>query len=79
MKELPEGRSAGEVVGGACLCGAVKIETTLPSLWSAHCHCSSCRRAHGAAFVTYVDHKAPWWEINDSLSQRGGESGTEPK
>jgi len=135
-------------VGGACLCGEVRFEVDLPSLWSAHCHCSNCRRAHGAAFVTfvgfssdqfrvasgeeslvryltdtaatrsfcnrcgstltyesprwpgevhvalaslegpidrapgshvYVDHKAPWWEIKDSLPQRGGETGTEPK
>lgn len=135
-------------VQGSCLCGEVKFEVTLPSLWCVHCHCSKCRRAHGAAFVTfvgfaddqfevtegaeslrryltdtgatrsfctqcgstltyesprwpgevhavlanlegsvdrapgshvYVDHKAPWWEINDSLPQRGGETGVEPK
>ena len=133
---------------GACLCGEVQIEVTLPSLESTHCHCSTCRRAHGAAFVTfvgfatdqfrvtagshlqvcyltetgatrsfcsicgstltyesprwpgeihvvlanlewpidrspaahmYVDHKAPWWKIEDSLPQLGGETGLEPK
>lgn len=37
-----------------CLCGAVELELTLPSLWCAHCHCSMCRRAHGAPFVTWV-------------------------
>lgn len=148
MTKAIDKRRSGETVRGACLCGAVKIEAKLPSLWSAHCHCSNCRRAHGAAFVTYVgfaddrfqvtegreslrryltdtgatrsfctvcgstltyesprwpgevhvalanlewpidrvpeshvyvDHKAPWWEIADSLPQRGGESGTEPK
>lgn len=25
-----------------------------PSLFCAHCHCDNCRRAHGAAFVTWV-------------------------
>lgn len=39
-------------VPGRCLCGAVAFECTLPSKWVAHCHCSLCRRAHGAAFVT---------------------------
>lgn len=41
-----------------CLCGDVKLETTLPSLWAAHCHCSLCRRAHGAAFVTWIGMEA---------------------
>ena len=27
----------------------------------------------------YVDHRAEWWEITDSLPQRGGKSGVEPK
>ena len=27
----------------------------------------------------YVDHKAEWFPITDSLPQRGGESGEEPK
>lgn len=38
----------------SCLCGAVRLEFDLPSLWCAHCHCSMCRRAHGAGFVTWV-------------------------
>jgi hypothetical protein len=41
-------------VAGSCLCGAVKFTITLPTKWCAHCHCSMCRRAHGAAFVTFV-------------------------
>ncbi len=39
---------------GSCLCGAVCFTATLPSRWVAHCHCSRCQRAHGAAFVTWV-------------------------
>jgi hypothetical protein len=38
---------------GKCLCGAVRFEVTPPTKWCAHCHCSLCRRAHGAAFVTW--------------------------
>jgi hypothetical protein len=39
---------------GACLCGAVQFRVETPTLWCAHCHCSMCQRAHGAAFVTWV-------------------------
>jgi hypothetical protein len=39
---------------GQCLCGAVKFTAVLPSKWVAHCHCTLCQRAHGAAFVTWV-------------------------
>lgn len=38
---------------GGCLCGAIRFEITLPSEWCAHCHCTMCRRAHGAGFVTW--------------------------
>ena len=38
---------------GGCLCGAIRFEVTPPTKWCAHCHCSLCRRAHGAAFVTW--------------------------
>jgi hypothetical protein len=133
---------------GACLCGEVQISVSEPSLESPRGQCAGCRRAHGAAFVTfvgfatdqfrvtagshlrvcyltatgatrsfcsicgstltyesprwpgeihvvlanlewpidrspaahmYVDHKAPWWEIEDSLPQLGGETGLVPK
>jgi len=43
-----------DTVPGACLCGAVRFQLRLPSRWVAHCHCSFCRRAHGAAFVTWA-------------------------
>jgi hypothetical protein len=42
------------VFRGGCLCGAVRFEITPPTKWCAHCHCSMCRRAHGAAWVTWV-------------------------
>jgi hypothetical protein len=43
--------SVGE---GGCLCGGIRFRVGLPPLWVAHCHCTMCRRAHGAAFVTWV-------------------------
>ncbi len=144
---LSQGEARGRLTG-SCLCGAVEFEVRLPSKFCAHCHCSNCRRAHGAAFVTwvgfsreqvktisgvdslhryltdtgatrsfcsrcgstlffesprwagevhvtrasikgeidqapsshfYVDHRASWWTITDSLPQHGGETGDEPK
>jgi hypothetical protein len=44
---------------GACQCRRVRFHATLPSKWVAHCHCSMCRRAHGAAFVTWAGFEAP--------------------
>ncbi|HVS14806.1 MAG TPA: GFA family protein [Thermoanaerobaculia bacterium] len=43
-----------QTFSGGCSCGAVRFAAHAPSLWCAHCHCSMCRRAHGAAFVTWV-------------------------
>ena len=42
------------VVQGSCFCGTVKFEFSLPTLFCGHCHCSMCRRAHGAGFVTWI-------------------------
>jgi hypothetical protein len=41
-------------VPGSCLCGAIQFEVDLPTLFCAHCHCSMCRRAHGAGYVTWI-------------------------
>ena len=38
---------------GSCLCGDVRFTVAWPSLWVAHCHCTLCQRAHGAAFATW--------------------------
>jgi hypothetical protein len=52
---------------GRCLCGAVRFEVDPPTKWCAHCHCSLCRRAHGAGFVT-------WFGVDDdSFRITGGE------
>ncbi len=37
-----------------CYCRRVRIELELPTKFVAHCHCSNCRRAHGAPFVTWA-------------------------
>ena len=43
----------GAVTSGSCFCGRVRFEASMPSLFCAHCHCSMCRRIHGAGFVTW--------------------------
>lgn len=42
-----------EVFPGRCLCGAVTFVVTPPTRWCFHCHCTLCRMAHGAPFVTW--------------------------
>ena len=76
-------------VAGACLCGAIQIEMTLPSLWCEHCHCSQCRRFHGAGVVTFAgfdeagfrvvrgEHQLRWYH-SSAAARRGfcGECGS---
>ncbi|WP_137179436.1 GFA family protein [Roseomonas sp. AR75] len=50
---------------GGCLCGAVRFRAGLPSRWVAHCHCAMCRRAHGAAFVTWVSVPAARFRLQE--------------
>lgn len=40
-------------LNGSCFCGAIQFTATEPK-WCAYCHCSMCRRLHGAPFVTWV-------------------------
>jgi len=51
---------------GSCQCGAVRLLADLPSLWLAHCHCTLCRKAHGAGFVTWIGFAAERCQIEDS-------------
>ena len=67
---------------GHCLCGAVRFSATLPSKWVAHCHCTLCQRAHGAAFVTWAGFQADKVQIEADdgalqwfASPAGGERG----
>jgi hypothetical protein len=39
---------------GSCCCGAVAYEITAPLVEVHHCHCSRCRKQHGAPFATYA-------------------------
>jgi hypothetical protein len=56
-------------IKGGCFCGAVKFTLTLPSKWCAHCHCSMCRRVHGAGYVTWVGFDRDNFDLEDSENQ----------
>jgi hypothetical protein len=47
-------RVAAATISGACLCGAVTIEVDVPVFWAWHDHSATRRKAHGAAYATYV-------------------------
>lgn len=46
-------KSGGPALG-VCLCGAVEIEIDVPAFWAWHDHSAASRRAHGAAYATYI-------------------------
>ena len=48
------GTSKFESVAGRCACGAVAYRVTAAAKKLYHCHCSVCRRLHGALFATYA-------------------------
>jgi hypothetical protein len=41
-------------IHGGCLCGAMRYEVDGPLTNVGNCHCSMCRRFHGAAFASYA-------------------------
>jgi len=40
-------------IHGGCQCGAVRYTLSAPPDEVVHCHCSMCRKAHGALFATF--------------------------
>jgi hypothetical protein len=73
---VPEDRR----ISGACLCGAVRFEVQLPTLFCAHCHCTMCQRNHGAGYVTWFGVKPEQMKLlqgDDRLvGHRSSEHGT---
>lgn len=41
-------------ITGGCLCGAIRYAITGSLGQADNCHCSMCRKAHGAAFSSYA-------------------------
>lgn len=42
------------MITGHCECGSVTFEADSEITDYSHCHCSQCRRMHGAAFATFA-------------------------
>ena len=42
-------------IQGSCLCGTVRYEISAPFTAMLSCHCSMCRKHHGAPFATYAN------------------------
>src|SRR5579871_1965685 len=47
-------KSPAGIAIGQCLCGKVHVEISVPARWAWHDHSRATRRAHGAAYATYV-------------------------
>jgi len=66
------------VTQGQCLCGTVRYELDQPFAWMINCHCSMCRKHHGAPFATFVG-VAPsgfrWLAGEESIAKYITESG----
>ncbi len=56
-------------ITGTCLCGAVRYRIEGRLLDAGNCHCSMCRKAHGAAFATYANFEPAdfRWTSGDEL------------
>lgn len=51
----PKARAkSSDAISGACLCGVVEVSVDVPVFWAWHDHSAASRRAHGAAYATYV-------------------------
>ena len=64
---------------GQCLCGSIKYEVDKIEPRMGHCHCSMCRKFHGAAFATLAEAKAAnfrWIEGEELLMNYKAQNGT---
>ena len=64
---------------GSCLCGQIKFEADGFTPQTAHCHCSMCRKFHGAAFSTFGEVRLSsfrWLNGTELLSTYIAKNGT---
>ena len=47
-------RDCKKMITGRCECGRVSYEADAKITDFSHCHCSQCRRLHGAAYATFA-------------------------
>ena len=66
-----------ETHAGSCLCGATRFCVRGPLGGMSHCHCTDCRKAHSAAFATFVTVRrecVTWIAGGDRLGKHTAES-----
>jgi len=64
---------------GQCLCGTIKYQVDVLEPDMGHCHCSMCRKFHGAAFATYGEVKKEnfhWLAGQNDLKSYTGHNGS---
>lgn len=69
----------GKTLDGSCQCGRVRYRVKGEPREMGHCHCTDCRKMHGAAFATYVGVPCSgfaWVQGEDRLTTFKAESGT---
>lgn len=67
---------------GQCLCGGIQYKVDKIGEKMGHCHCSMCRKFHGAAFATYGEvllDDFHWLQGEDLLQSYNAENGTKRK
>lgn len=65
---------------GQCLCGAIKYQVKNIGSRMGHCHCTMCRKFHGAAFATFGEVKTEdfeWLSGADHLRTYTADNGTQ--
>lgn len=70
---------SGHLYKGSCLCGQIGYQVVNVGLKMAHCHCSDCRKFHGAAFSTFAEaslHDFSWTRGEELLSQFQADNGS---
>ncbi len=55
------------IITGSCLCGSVSYQVDALAKAASHCHCSMCRKFHGAAFATLVPSQNFRWLSGGNL------------
>ena len=50
--------TTGQTHRGSCFCGKVRYVVEGSPGVMMNCHCTDCRKSHGAAFATYIE--VPW-------------------
>ena len=64
---------------GSCLCGEIRFEADQFGEHNGHCHCSMCRKFHGAAYATLAEVPADrfrWTRGSEHLQSYVADNGT---